>query len=107
MPLSKVFPAIIMVSLITFLTRAFSFILYSRRKPPEYILFIEKYIPPMVMVILVFYSLSAVNYTASPHGIPEIVSVIFVFIVHTALNNPLYSIFGGTILYMILSRIIM
>ncbi len=100
--LPDVMIAIIVIGIITFLTRAFSFIIFNRRKPSEYILFIEEYIPPMVMVILVTYCFVAVDFTSKPFGIPHIVSALFVLIIHILLKNPLISIFGGTIIYMVL-----
>ncbi|OHD81535.1 MAG: branched-chain amino acid transport, partial [Spirochaetes bacterium RIFOXYB1_FULL_32_8] len=78
------------------------FIIFNRKKPSEYILFIEKYIPPMVMVILVTYCFAAVDFTSKPFGIPHISSALFVVIIHILLKNPLISIFGGTIIYMVL-----
>jgi len=40
-------------ALVVFLTRAFPFIVFSYRDPPRIISFIEKYIPPMIMAVLV------------------------------------------------------
>ena len=53
------------------------------------------------MVILVIYSLKDTSWTSAPFGLPEIISLLFVTIIHLWKNNPLISIFGGTILYMI------
>ena len=102
MKLTDVIISIIIMSIITFLTRAFPFIFFSKRKPPEIIIFIEKYIPPMVMVILVLYCLKDIAWSKAPFGMPEIISIFMVSILHLWKNNPLLSIFGGTIFYMVL-----
>lgn len=102
MTLNKAFVAIIIASLVTFFTRAFPFIFYSKHTPPAIIIFIEKYIPPMMMVVLVFYCLKDISWTKSPFGLAEVISITFVVIIHLWKSNPLISIFGGTILYMAL-----
>lgn len=101
MPLSRVFIAIFIIAAITFFTRVFPFLFFSHRKPPKILDFVQQYIPPMVMVILVIYSIKDTQWTAIPFGLPEIISLLFVTIIHLWKNNPLISIFGGTILYMI------
>ena len=87
---------------VTFFTRAFPFIFFSRRKVPPLLQFAESYIPPMIMVILVIYCLKDIHWTTAPHGLPEIISSILVAALHLWKRNPLLSIFGGTIFYMIL-----
>ncbi len=102
MPLSHVFIAIFIIAAVTFFTRVFPFIFFSRRKPPKILDFVQQYIPPMVMVILVIYSLKDTKWTSAPFGLPEVISLLFVTIIHLWKGNPLFSIFGGTILYMVL-----
>ncbi len=102
MPLRNIIFPIIIMALVTFLTRAFPFIFFRDKKPPEIILFIEKYIPPMIMVILVIYCLKDINFVSAPFGIPEILSILIVAVVHLWKRNALASILGGTALYMIL-----
>lgn len=92
-------------ALILFSLRAFPFVLFSKRKPPKIISFIEKYIPPMVMAVLVIYCFKDVNFMGSPFGIPEVAALTFTVVVYLIKSNPMISIFGGTILFMILSRV--
>jgi len=54
------------------------------------------------MTILVFYSIKDVAWFTSPFGLPEIIGILLVVILHLWKRNPLISIFGGTIVYMIL-----
>jgi branched-subunit amino acid transport protein AzlD len=102
MNINNVIISIFIMSGITFFTRAFPFIFFRKRNPPEIIIFIEKYIPPMVMLILVIYCLKDVKWYVLPFGIPEAVSVMVIVVLHLWRKNALISIFGGTILYMIM-----
>ncbi len=94
--------ATIVIAVITFFTRAFPFIFFMKRDPPESLRFVQKYIPPMVMLILVVYCLKDIRWTQYPHGIPVALSVVLVALLHLWRRNSLLSIFGGTIFYMIL-----
>ncbi|MDR2898256.1 MAG: AzlD domain-containing protein [Spirochaetaceae bacterium] len=101
-PLNTALLAAILMALVIFATRAFPFVLFSRRKPPKLLIFIEKYIPPMIMAVLVVYCFKSVSFTVAPFGIPELGSLLFVVLVHLWQKNAMLSIFGGTILYMVL-----
>ena len=98
-------------ALIIFAERAFPFILFSRKKPPKVILFIEKYIPPMVMAALVVYCLKDVHFTSGIAGlctagwIPYLGACSITIIFHLWKSNSLLSILGGTASYMLLIHI--
>lgn len=91
---------------VIFALRAFPFVLFSKREPPKVLRFIEKYIPPMVMAVLLVYCFKGVNFMSKPFGIPEIVALSFTVVIHLWKKNSMISIFGGTIIFMILSRIL-
>lgn len=91
---------------VIFSTRAFPFVLFSKREPPAIIRFIEKYIPPMVMAVLLIYCFKDVQFMAKPFGIPEISALVVTVILHLWKNNSMLSIFGGTFLYMVLIHIL-
>jgi Predicted branched-chain amino acid permeases (azaleucine resistance) len=103
---TAVLAATFVSALVIAATRAFPFVLFSRRDPPRIIIFIEKYIPPMVMAILVVYCLKDVKFTSQPWGVPSLAALALTVILHLWKRNPMISIFGGTILYMILSRVL-
>jgi branched-subunit amino acid transport protein AzlD len=67
--------------------------------------FIEKYIPPMIMAILVVYCLKDVQITERPWGAPSFIALAVCVGLHLWKHNPMISIFGSTVLYMILIRI--
>jgi branched-subunit amino acid transport protein AzlD len=103
--LTAVLTAALVSALVILATRAFPFLLFSRRDPPRIICFIEKYIPSMVMAILVVYSLKDIQFTSQPWGLPSGIALVLTTVLHLWKRNPMISIFGGTILYMILLRV--
>ena len=66
--------ATLISALVVFLTRAFPFIVFSYRDPPRVISFIEKYIPPMIMAVLVVYCFKDVEFASRPWGLPSIIA---------------------------------
>lgn len=91
---------------IIFMERLFPFALFSRKDPPEVIRFIEKYIPSLIMAILIVYCLKDVQFACAPFGAPYLASIAVTVLLHLAVKNPMVSIFGGTILFMVLSRLL-
>lgn len=104
--------AIFAIALVIFLERAFPFILFSKKNPPAFITFIEKYIPPMVMICLVIYCIKDMTFINEENAVnlagflPSIVGVISTVILHLWKKNSLISIFGATIIYMVLEKIL-
>ena len=94
-------------ALIIILERAFPFLIFAKRKPPKIISFIEKCIPPLIMACLLVYSLKDINFLAGPANyLPAIISLAVTVALHLWKDNSLLSIFGGTILYMVLIRVV-
>ncbi|QTQ13441.1 AzlD domain-containing protein [Treponema parvum] len=103
--MQSVMIAVAISAAIIFGTRAFPFILFSKKEPPAIIKFIEKYIPPMIIAILVVYGVKDINVTAFPYGIPYFIALASAVMLHLWKNNPMLSIFGSTILFMILQKL--
>lgn len=99
---SYVILAIIVAALATFLTRALPFIIFKKKKPSEWVFFVEKNMPLMIMIILIFYSIKDVDFWHFPYGRAEISSLILAAILHLSLKNVLLSIFVSTAFYMFL-----
>lgn len=91
---------------VIFITRLFPFVLFSRRDPPRIIQFIEQYIPPAVMAILVIYSLKDIEWQIAPSGIPELAALVVVTALHLWKKNALLSISGSTAFYMIMRTLL-
>jgi branched-subunit amino acid transport protein AzlD len=95
---------IIIMAFITFFTRVLPFILFKNKKLPELLLYLEINIPPIIMLLLVLYCIKDVSLIKSPYGLPEIISISIVILLHILGKNVLISIFGGTLCFMILNK---
>lgn len=91
---------IIIAFLATFLTRIIPFIIFAKRKPGKTLKYIEIYLPVMIMIILVFYALRNVIFSAYPFGLPEIIGVIVAAGIHLMFRQALLSIILATAIYM-------
>lgn len=93
---------IAVVVLGTMLTRFLPFLIFPEgKKPPAFITYLGTVLPYAVIGLLVIYSLKDAFY-ASFHGLPEMIAIIFIYILHKWKKITLLSIGGGTVLYMIL-----
>ena len=97
--------AILAMGAVTLLCRATPFLFFMRRRPPAVVDFLQVYIPPMIMTVLVLGSYKALSFARAPYGIPEIAAGLAVAALHLWRRNTLVSIFGGTALYMVLIRV--
>ena len=96
-----------MVVLGTMVTRFLPFILFPGDKPaPKYIQYLGKVLPAAVFGLLVIYSLKDVSILGGSHGIPELIAIAVVVVLHLWKRQMLLSIAGGTILYMVLVQLV-
>lgn len=101
--LSAALIASVFTALLLFLLRAFPFLVFSKKEPPAIIRFVEKYIPSMIIAILIVYCLKDLQLQATPFGLPSLVGIGATIFLHLWKNNSMLSIFGGTIIYMVLN----
>jgi branched-subunit amino acid transport protein AzlD len=101
---SRVIIAILVMAAIICFTRLLPFLFFARRKPPALLSYLERSIPPLVMLLLVVYCLKDVRWASAPYGLPEIAGIALVVFLHLWRRNTLLSIAGGTVLYMIAIR---
>lgn len=107
MTLSQEIITIGMVVLGTALTRYLPFLLFPAGKPtPKYIQYLGKVLPGAVFGLLVVYSLRNVSLLSESHGIPELLAILAVVLLHLWKRQMLLSIAGGTIFYMLLAQLI-
>lgn len=97
--------AILAMAAVTILCRAAPFLFFMKSRPPAVVDFLQAYMPPMIMTVLVLGSYKAVSFAKAPYGIPEIAAGLCVAALHLWKRNTLLSILGGTALYMALIRI--
>ncbi len=95
------------VSLVTVVLRFLPFWLFGgRRKTPELITYLGQVLPYSIMGMLVVYCLRGISFQEKPHGLPELICVALVVLLHWKKRNTLLSIVGGTACYMILIQTI-
>lgn len=94
-------------SAVTIFTRAFPFLfLRSGTGVSKYSVFLGQALPPAVMAMLIVYCLRNTTIVASPHGLPELLAVVAVVLLHKWKHNNLLSILGGTVVYMVLLQVV-
>ena len=88
---------IAVAAIVTLIIRAVPFVAFDGKR---------KVLPPAIMVILVIYCVKGINLFTGSHGIPELLSIAVVALLHIWKKNTLLSIAVGTILYMILVQVV-
>ncbi len=100
---AHVFWMIAVMATVTFLIRAFPFVLFGRsQKPPDMVLYLGRVISPAAIAMLVMYCMKEVSVVAFPFGLPELIAGAVVVGLHVWRKNPLLSICSGTAVYMLL-----
>ena len=105
MPITKALFATFLIGLIIFAERLFPFVVFSKKKPGKLIHIFERFIPPIVMIGLLIYSLRDIRFSTLIQWVPQISAITFTILSYLWKKNTLISIFGGTIIYMILIRV--
>lgn len=96
-----------MVVLGTAVTRFLPFLIFPAGKPtPRYIQYLGKVLPAAVFGLLVIYCLRNVSVFKGSHGIPEMIAILVVVVLHVWKRQMLLSIAGGTVCYMLLVQIV-
>jgi len=92
------------IALMTWITRGLPYLLFARKAPPGWVVWLGNALPSAIMVILVVYCLRDTQWTAAPYGAAELISVLVVAGLQGWKKNTLVSIFAGTACYMVLIR---
>ena len=107
MSLTQQIITVAMVVLGTAVTRFLPFLIFPAGKPtPKYIQYLGKVLPAAVFGLLVVYSLKDVRILAGSHGLPEMISILLVIVLHVWKRQMLLSIAGGTVCYMLLVQLV-
>jgi len=94
---------ILAMALTTFATRVIPFLLFPKGKEvPKTVQYLGTVLTPAVIGMLVVYCLKSTEVISYPYGIPELIAVTAVVVLHVWKRNNLLSIGCGTILYMII-----
>lgn len=102
-----IFLAVIVCAACTFALRAAPFLLFSgKRDMPPSLRRLANKMPAAIIAVLVVYCLKGMPGAGLSANIIVLVSVAAVIALHLWKKNTLLSIAGGTVLYMILQRLI-
>ena len=102
----QIFITIAVVVFGTVITRSISFIIFpANRETPPFITYLGKVLPSAVMGMLVIYCYKSIDFNLGTHGIPEILAGLIVAGLQFWKKNMLISICAGTVLYMVLIRV--
>ena len=95
--------SIAVMAAVTFLTRALPFLLFDRGDhPPKVILYLGRVLPPAIIAMLIVYCLKGVSFATPAGWVPALISSLAAVLLHLWKGNDLISIFGATVLYMVL-----
>lgn len=90
----------------TMVTRFLPFLIFPEGKePPEFIQYLGKVLPYVVIGLLVIYCLKDVPGSGT-YGIPEFLAIAFIVLLHRWKKSILLSIGGGTVFYMLLVQFV-
>lgn len=91
----------------TLITRFSPFLIFSpKRKTPVFVQYLGKALPPALFGMLVVYCLKSVDILGGTHGLPELIALLVVVLLHLWKRQLLLSVAGGTICYMLLVQLV-
>lgn len=98
---------VVVMAVVTFLTRALPFLLFGRgEKPPEVVLYLGRFLPPAVIAMLIVYCYRGTSFAAVSGWAPGLIAGAAVVALHLWKKNNMLSIVGGTVLYMVLVQLV-
>lgn len=92
---------IAVLAAVTFATRLLPFVVLYRVSEHPLLIYLGRYLPPVIMVLLVIYSFKQ-EAIFSLDFLPELTCLGLVVVLHLSFKNSLLSIVGSTALYMTL-----
>ena len=107
MTLTQQIITVAMVVLGTAVTRFLPFLIFpAEKQTPKYVQYLGKVLPAAVFGLLVIYCLKDVSILTGSHGIPELIAILLVIMLHVWKRQMLLSIAGGTVCYMLLVQVV-
>ncbi len=89
----------------TMLLRFLPFIVFGK-DTPDYISYLGRVLPQAIIGLLVIYCLRDVSLLEHPYGVPELIAGAFVVVMQAWKRNAVVSILTGTVVYMLLIRVL-
>ena len=96
---------IAVMALVTAALRFLPFLVF-RKQTPAYIVYLGRVLPAALIGMLVIYCLKDVRIASAPHGLPELLAGTAVVVLQAWKRNSLLSILAGTLIYMLLTRMV-
>ena len=93
------------MALTTILLRFLPFLVFGKNTP-DYISYLGRVLPQAIIGLLVIYCLKDVSLLKRPYGVPELIAGAFVVVMQAWKRNAVMSILAGTLVYMILVRVL-
>lgn len=107
MSLIETLVTVAVIALGTILTRFAAFWIFpGGRKVPDYVQYLGRALPPAVFAMLVVYCLKNVQILSGTYGLPELIAIAVVVLLHLKWRQMLVSIAGGTVCYMLLVQFV-
>lgn len=104
--ITRVLVIISVVSICTFITRVFPFVVFRNKQGvSQGVRYLGNILPMAVMGILVVYCLKGVSFSSVAGYLPSVIAVPVVVVVHVWKRNNLISIGTGTLVYMMLLQL--
>ena len=98
--------AILVMAGVTVLLRFLPFLIFGgRAKTPEFIEYLGKVLPYAIMGMLVVYCLKGISFNTVINWLPACIGVVLTAVIQIWKRNTIYSILVGTVVYMVLIRI--
>ncbi|MCR4940234.1 MAG: AzlD domain-containing protein [Treponemataceae bacterium] len=115
--------SILVIALVTALCRFLPFMIFrSDKKTPDFISYLGKALPFAIMGMLVVFCLKSVDFMGggqgsvsagegvasflNSHGLPEIISILVIGLVHFLKRNSILSILAGTVTYVLIVNLV-
>ncbi|MBR3641408.1 MAG: AzlD domain-containing protein [Oscillibacter sp.] len=99
--------AIAVIAAVTWLLRALPFLLFGGGRPlPKAVRYLAHVLPPAIMTVLVFYCLRGTDFSPLSSSLPPLAASAAVVLLQIWRKNMYLSILAGTVLYMILIRLV-
>lgn len=95
---------IVTMGLATFVTRAAPFILFYKNGDHPFLVYLGRYLPPAIMLLLLIYCVKDVDWFVDGQGIHELLALAIVTVTHLLMRNAMVSILLGTSVFMLLKQ---
>ncbi|GHV77196.1 hypothetical protein AGMMS49942_20170 [Spirochaetia bacterium] len=96
----------LVMGVVIFFCRVFPFIFFQKKTSETFLSLVEKTAPPVAMTVLAFNALSGPIRDNVHAGIPTLAAAAFTALTYLWKRNALISVIGGTVVYMVLSRVL-